>query len=401
LAQACSLREAQVWAVWARSRVLTAFKGPTRGLYWMAKLLSHHDKFHVHAILGLTALLHFFFRFAYLFGKFQDSFTPGVVSALTLGVHVLLHASSFQFALPKNRLWTKPMIWREFRIHNAIFAYRHLIGAYIGIWLPEFWWRSPGVVSILLKVALIFAACKAADVATEHAGSEDKRTTNAMPYPQKTANNVEQVAKWFYAKSQFAATSLAAFGTPSLSFLSVLAIEIASFLMTLVRKGIIETRTYHIVYAASLFIMFPAIVATLHSGDYQATVATFRALCVCFFACEMRMNYKYNKYLTWAVSIAGGCLIVEGVNRFIDIRWAAWPGMAWSAADTLIILFKARTNERLYSNSEKAPEAENVHEANDVPQAVKDHNDVPQAVKEQEAREQEAEQLMGMSKKDM
>ena len=77
------------------------------------------------------------------------------------------------------------------------------------------------------------------------------------------------MAKTFYAKSQFAATSIAApclhgfccigiccrchnleggigvmcakaFGTPSLSFCSVLAIELASLLMTLVRKGLIE-----------------------------------------------------------------------------------------------------------------------------------------------------------------
>lgn len=363
---------------------------PSGSSYKMAKLFSNHDKFHIHAILGLSALLHFFFRFAYLFGRFQDSFTPGVVSAITLGVHVLLHATSFQFVLPRNRLWTKPMIWREFRIHNAIFAYRHLIGAFIGIWFPEFWWRNPGVASIVLKVAIVSLACKCADVATDLVGSDEQRTTNAMPYPHKTATNVEQVAKWFYAKSQFAATSLAAFGTPSLSFLSVLAIEIASFLMTLVRKGIIEARTYHIVYATSLLIMFPAIVATLHSGDHLAKLAAFRALCACFIACEMRMNYRYSKYLTWVAAITGGYVVAEGINQYVDVKWAAWPGMASSAADTLIIFFKARRNERLYSNSESAPETDQVHDAKSIPQAVT----------EQEAREREAEQLAGMSRKD-
>ena len=30
----------------------------------------------------------------------------------------------FQFSLPERRMTQKPMIWREFRVHNAIFAYR-------------------------------------------------------------------------------------------------------------------------------------------------------------------------------------------------------------------------------------------------------------------------------------
>lgn len=327
----------------------------------MAKLFSYHDYFHVHAILGLSALLHFASRFLLLFIYQWDSFTPGVVSAACLSIHFFLHVSSFQFELPRNRLWTKPMIWREFRVHNAIFAYRHLVGTILGTWCAEWWWRSPPCASALFaKVALVLAACKAADVATQYLGSDEKRTTNAMPYPQKTADNVEQVAKWFYAKSQFAATAIAAFGTPSLSFLSVLAIEIASFLMTLVRKGIIEAHHYHIVYAASLFIMFPALIATLHGDDYAATVAAFRGLCACFIACELRMTHRLSKYLTWVLAIIGGWMAAAACDSIADVRWFAWPGMIWSAADTLIIFLKARKSERLYSNGksvEIAPEA--------------------------------------------
>ena len=49
-----------------------------------------------------------------------------------------------------------------------------------------------GGVSATGQVVIVLAACKAADVASEHLGSEDARTTNAMPYPSKTAKNVEQ-----------------------------------------------------------------------------------------------------------------------------------------------------------------------------------------------------------------
>lgn len=313
----------------------------------MAKLMTHHDKFHVHAILGVTALLHFFYRFGYLFIFRRESFQPDVKSAVMLGVHFCLHATSFQFELPRNRMWTKPMIWREFRVHNAIFAYRNLIGAIFGIWFADWWWRSPDVFSVAAKVALILLGCYAADLATSRIGSEDDRTTNAMPYPSKTGENLEMTAKWFYAKSQFAATAFAAFGTPSLSFCSLLAIEIASFLMTLVRKGVLEAHHYHIFYALSLFVMFPAIVTTLHSGDDVATMAVCRALCVSFVSIELRLTYRWNKYLVWCISIVAGAIFpFEGVNMYVYVKYLAWIGMMWAACDTLMTLNTARCKEQ-------------------------------------------------------
>lgn len=277
----------------------------------MAKLLSHHDRYHSHAILGLLALLHFAYRFYTVLIEQRESFSPGFWSAATLLVHVFLHVLSFQFELPRNRIWTKPMIWREFRVHNAIFAYRHL-------------------------VVLVLVACKAADVTTEMIGSTEMRTTNAMPYPKSTPRPVEEMVKTFYAKSQFAATSIAAFGTPSLSFCSVLAIELASLLMTLVRKGLIEARTYHIVYATSLFAMFPCIVATLHCGDAAMEMAAFRGLMVCAVAVDLRLKHRIDKYVAWGLSIVGGHFLAEILGMVGCYKLLiAWPGMAWSAAGTV------------------------------------------------------------------
>lgn len=302
----------------------------------MAKLLSHHDRYHSHAILGLLALLHFAYRFYTVLIEQRESFSPGFWSAATLLVHVFLHVLSFQFELRRNRIWTKPMIWREFRVHNAIFAYRHLVGTALGIWAPEWWWQQPTLSSLLAKVVLVLVACKAADVTTEMIGSTEMRTTNAMPYPKSTPRPVEEMAKTFYAKSQFAATSIAAFGTPSLSFCSVLAIELASLLMTLVRKGLIEARTYHIVYATSLFAMFPCIVATLHCGDAAMEMAAFRGLMVCAVAVDLRLKHRIDKYVAWGLSIVGGHFLAEILGMVGCYKLLiAWPGMAWSAAGTV------------------------------------------------------------------
>eukprot|EP00439_Symbiodinium_sp_Y106_P049953 s1234_g6.t1 len=145
----------------------------------------------------------------------QESFQQNSFSAACLLVHVLLHALSFQFELPRNRIWTKPMIWREFRVHNALFAMRHLIGTALGIWAPDWWLRQPGVAAVAAKVCLtasqihsgIFPVVQLTSCVAAH--DEDDRTTNAMPYPKKTPETLEKVAKRFYAKSQFAATALA------------------------------------------------------------------------------------------------------------------------------------------------------------------------------------------------
>lgn len=312
----------------------------------MAKLLSHHDRYHVHAILGLSALVHFLFRFIHFFVTGRDSFSPGIISAITLGIHVMLHVTSFQFILPRNRLWTKPMIWDEFRVHNAIFAARNLCGAAIGIWAPEWWWRSPLSVSSLgAKIALVLVAAKVADVVTETLGSRDKRTTNAMPYPPETDPRVEHTAKWFYAKSQFVATGLSAFGLPFLSFGSVLAIEIASFLMTLVRKGIIEARHYHCLYGFALFIMLPAMLVALHSSDEADAMSTFRVMCITAASVRFRLKWKWNKYVAWAGALMMGTAVGEGMAYFTNFRYWIWPGVFWGIGDIFIMLFKEPDDE--------------------------------------------------------
>lgn len=305
----------------------------------------------------MLALAHFLARFLLFFLYMEDSFTPTFLSVLTLAIHVLLHATSFQFDLPNRRLESKPMIWNEFRAHNMIFAYRHICATLLGIWLPDFWWKHPGILSIALKVGLLCAVCKIADVATEKLGNEEKRTTNAMPYPTKTAENVEQMAKWFYAKSQFAATSLAAFGPPFLAFGPILAIEAASFLMTLVRKGIIDSVHYHSIYTFTLFIMGPAMLVAMHFPDPLVKEAVFRAMCACYISVELRMNYGFNKYLAWILAVLGAAMLQPLVSMVLSLELAAWIGTVITLGDTFYTMWKARENERMYGLMKSRKEA--------------------------------------------
>jgi hypothetical protein len=63
--------------------------------------------------------------------------------------------------------------------------------------------------------------------------------------------------KQFYAYCQFMATlACLAIWNPAWGFAVMLPIQLASLLMTLVRKGIISARAYHVAYTVSLCMPF-------------------------------------------------------------------------------------------------------------------------------------------------
>ncbi|CAE7435452.1 unnamed protein product [Symbiodinium natans] len=87
----------------------------------------------------------------------------------------------------------------------------------------------------------------------------------------------------------------------------------------------------------ALFVMFPVLVATLHSNDAGAEAATMRSLFACAVAVDMRLKYGFSKYLTWLVAIPAGCVVADILTTyFVNAKWLfAWPGMMWSAFDTM------------------------------------------------------------------
>lgn len=274
-----------------------------------------------------------------------ESFKADWISGLLLLVHFALHATSFRLHLPAKRNYSEPMIWPEFRVHNAIFAYRNLLGAALGIYLPEWWLNDFSVFSMVVKLAVILLACKASEMASDIFGDKEKRTTNAMPYPAGTPQHVETLVKHFYMKSQFAATALAVYGGPVLAFGSVLAIEIASLLMTLVRKRFIRAIVYHIIYSASLFIMFPAMIVYVHFLDENAKMGVLRALISCAIALSLRMPefqiphvskvLGHSKYMAWSLALPIAYAATSVICAVDCAMLVIWAGFFWSMFDTL------------------------------------------------------------------
>mmetsp|Transcript_35834 Transcript_35834/g.107837 ORF Transcript_35834/g.107837 Transcript_35834/m.107837 type:complete len:340 (-) Transcript_35834:52-1071(-) len=219
----------------------------------MARLFTREDPKRMHATTGALALLSFFYRLV-LFARHGTSFPtwePLPLALATVAIHGMLHVTSFIPHVSKARVMGKPMIWPEFRLHSAVFGLRHVFAT--ALWLAARRYDLPAFTTAAVAAALVHGASIAAAWVTDKYGSREKRTTNSMAYPPSADDDGIRKTKAFYARSQFAATSMVCSGSPTLAFWPLLAIELAAFMMTMVRKGKTTPLGYHRVYTAALW----------------------------------------------------------------------------------------------------------------------------------------------------
>lgn len=237
------------------------------GLSKLRKFFTREDRFQVHKFLGIYCLLHFFYRIGRsLAGRGPGGFDGSWWSLATVLPHALLSGSSFIFHVPQERVEGQPMIWQEFRAHNVNFAFRSAIG-FVLLWAVEHaklvgagasFVRALQVAAVVASVAAGFAAMTMADSITNRLRLNKKQsTTETMPYWDGCSAQTEARFKTFYAYCQIMATA----GSTAMvnlmwPFVIMLPIQLASLLMTCVRKGVLSTRGYHYIYFASLCIPF-------------------------------------------------------------------------------------------------------------------------------------------------
>jgi len=234
---------------------------------WVQKLFTKEDPIGVHKFLGVFVLLHFVFRYAQMF--FGDPSAglgtrlgkgPSIIAALCLVPHGLLSMSSLIFhTVPRERVVGKPMIWQEYRVHNIAFGMRSVITALLA-WAAVYngntlSWRRFAVTGSCLTA---LAANIVADEGTRRLRADNAESTTAtMPYWEGCSIETQKKFKTFYAYSQFLATAACiAVGNPAWSLAVLLAIQMASLLMTLVRKGLLSAKGYHIGYTITLVLPY-------------------------------------------------------------------------------------------------------------------------------------------------
>ena len=228
----------------------------------MANLITKHDPYHVHKILGLASLMNYIFRIYYLFlhGTAFPRHEPILQAISCVLIHGILSLSSLLLPLPSNRNFSSPMIWSEFRLHSIIFAMRHVIATIFTLFNV---WPDHNFADASMKLGLIILTIKCASLVTEKFGNREKRTTNSMPYPKWITEDMQIGVKDMYTRAQFGATKAIVLGDPTLSYFPLFGIQMAPLLMTLVRKGKIRSITYHRVYSLSLAISWVALFVRL------------------------------------------------------------------------------------------------------------------------------------------
>ena len=152
------------------------------------------------------------------------------------------------------------MIWQEYRIHNIAFAMRSILATFI-TWLSIY--SGNGTTrSTIVAVSLVVLVTQAiADEATHRLRVNSLESTTAtMPYWATCSAATQRKFKSFYAMCQFDATlACLAVSNPAWGLAVLLPIQLASLLMTLVRKSLLSPQGYHIGYTLSL--MVPYLVA--------------------------------------------------------------------------------------------------------------------------------------------
>jgi cytochrome b involved in lipid metabolism len=291
---------------------------------WRKKLFTKEDPIGVHKYMGVFVLLHFVFRY---FQMYLGDPSCGLGSRLGKGAaigpalclipHAVLSLSSLIFhTVPKERVVGQPMIWQEFRLHNIVFGVRSVVAAALA-WSSYYFHHTPGWrrVAVLGSCASVLVAQYAADLGTKYLRVNNKESTTAtMPYWDGCSMETQKRFKSFYAYCQFMATiACLAAANPGWPLSVLLAIQMASLLMTLVRKGIISAKGYHIGYTITLAMpWFVGLRSLAYGPDFLYLVGLGWAIY------QLRRQ-GINKYALWLPVIAGRIALGD---QFLT--WGAW-----------------------------------------------------------------------------
>ena len=122
-------------------------------------------------------------------------------------------------------------------------------------------------------------------------------TMRDMPFSESTPKAMIPYINLFYSVSQILATMNMIY-QPTLDkvFLVLFPIQIAAFLMTCVRKGVLSADGWHILYAASLGLNY---IRPSQFQDIYDWIELVEYMAICALFCVLRFRYRINKYALW------------------------------------------------------------------------------------------------------
>lgn len=246
------------------------------------KLVTKEDSSHFHKILGGVVLINYIYRYGFYFIHGHMNLVYPIDIYL-LFLHALLSVSSLIFHISNVRNPKQPMIYPEYRLHSILFALRS-----VGCCLVHYYsWGYKNIIIICASTLIL------ADVITKYynPNSKNGKTMRNMPFEKSIKIEEQNKITMMHSYSQIGAT-LFMFGNIDSAFSPMFAIQLAAFLMTLVRKGIIDAYIWHLIYSLTLWINYLLFTSFTPGFFLLLQIIFYIHYCIVF-------PYNVNKYVAW------------------------------------------------------------------------------------------------------
>ena len=249
----------------------------------LKKLVTKEDGYHIHKIFGGITLINFAYQFVnmLIYGKTEMDKEYGLYLMI---IHGTLSISSLIFHIPNIRNRISPMIYPEFRLHSIIFALRSIVCYYLCYYN----------LNKIYNILMCYLTMILADIATFITNNNKENTTmRNMPYDSSISNEKRKKITRFQSNMQISAT-LYMLGNTDTTFFTLYPIQLAAFLMTLVRKNIIDGIMWHKIYTILLIIN----VLTFINIEL---IYIIKKLVLYHLFKEFRFTMNINKYISWTI----------------------------------------------------------------------------------------------------
>jgi hypothetical protein len=253
----------------------------------MAYLFSKEDKNRTHAIFGFSSLLNFIIQYYHIwnYGKMTN------YQYLLIPMHILLSLTSLKFHLPNKRNEKVVVISPTIRLHTIIFSCRGFICYLIHVYIPSY--------NILLASTICYITIYLSDITIDYYKLDYKSEKTMRDIPNHYFSKFRyKYLHWFYSGIQFAAT-VSCIKSAETAYATTFPIQLAAFLQTLIRKGKMNSKLWHPLYAISLTMALYVNTQFYFDNIEEGFIFTS----VGFISWIMRVHLNISKYIVWLIAI--------------------------------------------------------------------------------------------------
>lgn len=259
----------------------------------ISRLFTKEDSANIHKILGVYAIL----NYAYFFYDLYYSGCKGKITLRKKNVNflfsiiplIILSLSGLIFHTNKKVNNITGSMPKEYQYHSIIFALRSL---FIIIILTLF---GKNIYTKILIIIIIFSTMKGADLISKNFKHKDDINgwkVTSIPFWSGCPIYIEKIIRYIYVVAQLMFTAWIFLDLEiEVHMCATFAIQITAFLFTLMKKGFITQKQWHLLYLLQYLIII--------IGIYRIK-NVFLILIIGFICYFLRVNLSINKYALWS-----------------------------------------------------------------------------------------------------